>query len=111
MVFVATRSNHALSDRVAGIFRTLVFGLALRSQLMGAAGSIQETTNVLLFLAFTGGWIWALLAAIRGGRGGLIACLILALLPGVVSALVTYAVFCPQAAEAFLICVPGIGQN
>ena len=71
------------------------------SQLMGAAGSIQEATNVLLFLAFVGGWVWALLAAIRGSRGGLIACVILALLLGVVFALVTYAVFCPPGCRGF----------
>ncbi len=63
--------------------------------LMGAAGSIQEAKNVLLFLAFAGGWVWAMLAAIRGSRRGLIACLILALLLGVVFALVTYLYLCP----------------
>ena len=65
------------------------------SQLMGRAGSLQEAINVLLFLSFAGGWIWAMFAAIRGSRGGLTACLILALLLGVVFALVTYFFLCP----------------
>ena len=71
------------------------------SQLMGAAGSIQEALNVLLFLAFAGGWVWAMLAAIRGSRRGLIACLILALLLDVAFALVTYAVLCPPGCRGF----------
>lgn len=64
---------------------------------MGAAGSIQEAFNVLLFLAFIGGWVWAMLAAIRGSRRGLIACLILALLLDVGFAFAMYFFWCPPA--------------
>jgi len=64
---------------------------------MGAAGSTQETINVLLFLAFAGGWVWAMLAAIRGSRRGLLACLILALLLDVGFALAMYFFWCPPA--------------
>jgi len=65
------------------------------SQLMGAAGSIQEAFNVLLLLAFAGGWVWAMLAAIRGSRGGLLACLIFALLLDIGFALLMYFFWCP----------------
>lgn len=71
------------------------------SQLLGSAGSFEEAVNVLLFLAFAGGWIWAMLAAIRGGRRGLIASLVLALLLDVAFALVTYAVLCPPGCRGF----------
>jgi hypothetical protein len=67
------------------------------SHLLGAPGSILETFYVLLFLAFAGGWVWAMLAAIRGIRRGLIACLILALLLNVGSALAMYFSWCPPA--------------
>ena len=71
------------------------------SQLLGPAGSFEEAVNVLLFLAFTGGWIWAMLAAIHGSHRGLIASLVLALLLDVAFALVTYAVFCPPGCRGF----------
>lgn len=67
------------------------------SHRMGAAGSIQEAINVLFFLAFAGGWVWAMLAAASGSRRGLIACLILALLLDVGFALATYLSWCPPA--------------
>ena len=71
------------------------------SDLLGPAGSFEEAANVLLFLAFAGGWIWAMLAAIRGSRRGLIASLILALFLDVAFALVTYVVFCPPGCKGF----------
>jgi hypothetical protein len=71
------------------------------SQLLGSAGSFEEAVNVLLFLAFAGGWIWAMLAAICGSRRGLIASLVLAMLLDVAFALVTYAVFCPPGCRGF----------
>jgi hypothetical protein len=71
------------------------------SQLLGPAGSFEEAVNVLLFLAFAGGWIWAILAAIRGSRRGLLASLVLALLLDVAFALVTYAVLCPPGCRGF----------
>jgi hypothetical protein len=43
------------------------------SHLLGPAGSFEEAVNVLLFLAFAGGWIWAMLAvgmsSLRTGYG------------------------------------------
>lgn len=42
---------------------------------------------VVWTMALFGGWIWALLVAARGGRGGLIAALILSLLSGILGAL------------------------
>ena len=67
------------------------------SPLMGAAGSFEEAFNVLLFLAFTGGWIWAMLVAIRGSRGGLIACLTLASLLDIGFAFSMFLFWCPPA--------------
>ncbi len=67
------------------------------SDFMGAAGSVQETINVLFFLALAGGWIWAMLAATRSSRRGLIACLILASLVNIGFGLATYLSWCPPA--------------
>ena|SRR5215510_7792113 len=62
---------------------------------LGPAGSLSEALSVLMFLAFAGGLVWAMLAAIRGSRGGLVACLILALLLDVGLALATLFILCP----------------
>jgi hypothetical protein len=67
------------------------------SHLLGAPGSVQETLYVLLFLAFVGGWIWAMLAATSSSRRGLAACLFLALLLDIGFALLTYLSLCPPA--------------
>ncbi len=53
------------------------------------------TFFVLLYL---GGWVWALLAAQRGGRGGLIAVLVYNLL-GLLGAVGTRFVFCHTACQ------------
>lgn len=50
---------------------------------------------VLWTVALFGGWIWALLVAMRGSRGGLIAAFVLSLLTGLLSAL-TLLVLCPD---------------
>jgi len=71
------------------------------SRHLGSAGSILETIYVLGFIAFAGGWVWAMLAVIRGSRLGLIACLILALLLDVVFALGTYLYLCPPGCIGF----------
>jgi hypothetical protein len=55
------------------------------------------TILALVFVAFAGGWVWAMLAAIRGSRLGLIACLIFALLLDVGFALLMYFFWCPPA--------------
>jgi MFS family permease len=67
------------------------------SHLLGSPGSLEEFLNVLMFLAFAGGWVWGMLAAKSGRRGGVIACLIFALVLGVFFAALTYFVMCPPA--------------
>ena len=67
------------------------------SHLLGAEGSLEEFLYILMFLAFAGSWVWGMLAAKSGSRGGLLACLILALLLGVGFAAVTYFSLCPPA--------------
>ena len=67
------------------------------SHLLGAPGSVQETMYVLLFLAFVGGWVWAMLAATSGSRLGLAARLVLVLLLDIGFALLTYLSLCPPA--------------
>jgi heme/copper-type cytochrome/quinol oxidase subunit 3 len=67
------------------------------NHLLGAEGSLEEFLYILMFLAFAGGWVWGMLAAKCGSRGGLIACLIFALLLGVGFAAVTYFSLCPPA--------------
>jgi hypothetical protein len=57
-----------------------------------------ETLALLANVAYAGGWIWAILAAARGSRGGWIACLAFALV------LVGLAL-----ATDILLCRPGIG--
>ena len=48
---------------------------------------------ILWVIVLFGGWIWALLAAVRGGRGGVIAALIFSLFSGLLGAF-TLLVFC-----------------
>jgi hypothetical protein len=67
----------------------------------GSAGSALETIYLLGFIAFAGGWVWAMLAAIRGSRRGLIACLILALFLDVGFALAMYLFWCPPGCRGF----------
>jgi len=54
-----------------------------------------DTSTALIFLLLIGGWLWGLLAASRGSRGGLIGSLIAVLLLDVAFALTTYFIFCP----------------
>ena len=65
------------------------------SHLLGAEGSLQEFLYILMFLVFAGSWVWGMLAAKSGSRGGLITCLILALLLDVGFAAATYFFWCP----------------
>ena len=67
------------------------------SHLLGTEGSLEEFLYILMFLVFAGSWVWGMLAAKSGSRGGLLACLILALLLGVGFAAVTYFFLCPPA--------------
>jgi hypothetical protein len=54
-----------------------------------------DIPGTLVYMALAGGWIWSLLAAIRGSRRGLIAILGFVLLLNVALALATYFIFCP----------------
>jgi len=54
-----------------------------------------DTPMALIYMALIGGWLWALLAASRGSRRGLIGSLIAALLLDVGFALATYFFLCP----------------
>ena len=55
----------------------------------------QVALVMLTLIAFFGGWVWALLAAVRGGRGGLIGALVCSLLLALGDGLTTVLVFCP----------------
>ena len=54
-----------------------------------------DTPGALIYMALAGGWLWGLLAAVRGSRRGLIGSLIAVLLLDVALALATYVFFCP----------------
>lgn len=56
----------------------------------------QAAMVTLINVALFGGWIWALLAASRGARGGLIATLVFTLLFFFVIAVSTLVVYCPS---------------
>ncbi len=56
--------------------------------------------HMLGYMLFVGGWVWALLAAGRGSRAGLIVALIFSLLVGVGGGLVTILFFCPVGCSA-----------
>ena len=56
----------------------------------------QAALTVLMMTALVGGWLWGLLAAARGGRGGLIAALIFSLLLPVGEGIGTLVAFCPS---------------
>jgi hypothetical protein len=55
----------------------------------------QVALVMLVFIAFFGGWLWALLAAVQGSRGGLIGALVCSLLLALGDGLTTVLVFCP----------------
>jgi hypothetical protein len=55
----------------------------------------QVALVMLVFIAFFGGWVWALLVAVRGGRGGLIGALVCSLLLALGWGLATVLVLCP----------------
>lgn len=65
------------------------------SSRLGSAGSISESVLLLSFMIFSGGWVWAMLAAQRGSRSALTVCLILPLLLDVLTALATVLFWCP----------------
>ncbi len=54
-----------------------------------------DMPGALIYVVLTGGWLWGLLAAMRGNRRGLIGCLIAVLLLDVAFALATFFFFCP----------------
>lgn len=55
----------------------------------------QVALVMLVFIIFFGGWLWALLALVRGSRGGLIGALVCSLLLAFGDGLTTVLVFCP----------------
>lgn len=55
----------------------------------------QVALVILFFLGYYGGWVWALLAAARGSRGGLIGALIFCLALALLRSLPDIVVFCP----------------
>ena len=55
----------------------------------------QVALVMLVFIAFFGGWVWTLLTAIRGSRGGLIGAVVFSLLLALGWGLSTVLVFCP----------------
>ena len=57
--------------------------------------------SMLGCMGFVGGWIWALLAATRGSRGGLIVALIYSLLMAFGFGLLTLLAFCPEGCAAW----------
>jgi len=60
-----------------------------------AAGS-QVAVGLLIYMSFFAGWLWSLLAAVRGSRRGLIAALVFPLLLGVGLGIGTLVAFCPS---------------
>ena len=67
------------------------------ARFLGPPESAQEAFNFLLTLGFAGGWVWAMLAAVRASRRGLMACLIFALLLNLVPVFGMFFVWCPPA--------------
>ena len=59
------------------------------SQPAGIAGMI------VIFMVFIGVWVWSLLAASRGSRGGLIVILLYSLFTALGGGLITLTAFCP----------------
>jgi hypothetical protein len=57
--------------------------------------------SMLMYMVLFGGWIWALLAATRGSRAGLITGLIYSLLLAFGFGLLTLFVFCPAGCAAW----------
>lgn len=54
-----------------------------------------DTPVALIYMALAGGWLWSLLAAVRGSRWGLYGSLVAVVLLDVAFALGTYFFFCP----------------
>ncbi len=55
----------------------------------------QVALVMLVFIVFFGGWVWTLLAAVRGSRGGLVGALVFSLLLALGWGLSTVLVLCP----------------
>jgi hypothetical protein len=85
--FTSLNGAIALSVLALLAFLARVMGLDAMFVLPGEMGVSQAQPGtvaliMLLVVVFFGGWIWALLAAVRGGWTGLIVTLILSLLSG-----------------------------
>ena len=55
---------------------------------------------LLVYMVFAGGWVWSLLAASHGSRGGLIVVLLYSLFTALGGGLITLAAFCPVGCAA-----------
>lgn len=56
----------------------------------------QTALGVVVYMALFGGWLWGLLAAVRGSRGGLIALLVFNLLLPFGAGVATLVSWCPS---------------
>ena len=56
---------------------------------------------MLVYMVFVGGWVWSLLAAVRGNRKGLIVSLIYCLFVGLGGGLLTLLFLCPAGCAAW----------
>jgi hypothetical protein len=61
-----------------------------------ASGALMAGLSVLSMVALFGGFLWGLLAATRGSRGGLIACLIFTVLLSLGGGIGTLVSLCPS---------------
>jgi hypothetical protein len=50
---------------------------------------------IVIFMVFIGVWVWSLLAASRGSRGGLVVILLYSLFTALGGGLITLTAFCP----------------
>lgn len=88
---------------VSAVGRTIFLDALFVTEFRNQVPENQPVTIALYMLGymlFVGGWVWALLAASRGSRAGLIVALIFSLLVGVGGGLLTILFFCPVGCSA-----------
>jgi hypothetical protein len=79
---------------VAFIARSLLDFQFVMPEFFSAMG--QVAVSIVIYMAFFGGWLWGLLAAVQGSRRGMIAALIFPMLFGVGLGIGTLVSFCPS---------------
>jgi hypothetical protein len=79
---------------VVFIARSLLDFQFVMPEFFSATG--QVAMWIVIYMAFFGGWLWGLLAAVRGSRRGLIAALVFTLLLPVGGGIGTLVAFCPS---------------